>query len=328
MKNKYDFIGIGDIVTDAFIQLKEATVEDGQEMKRICLRFGDKIPYENVTIVPAVGNSANASVSAKRLGLKSALFANLGNDYYGKECLLQLKKEGVSREFVKVHKGKATNYHYVLLFKGERTILIKHHEYDYVLPNLGRPKWIYLSSLGEHSLPLHSVLEKYLTSHPEIKLAFQPGTYQIRFGRDALFGIYKRANIFFCNREEAQRILEINTGDIKELLKNIAELGPKIVVITDGTKGAYGYDGKDTWFMPMYPDPKPPIDRTGAGDAFSSAFTTALALGMDIPRALSWGPINSMSVVQQIGARAGLLSRTEIEKYLAEAPASYKPQLL
>ncbi len=334
--SKYDFIGIGDIVTDAFIQLKEATVEDGREMKRICLRFGDKIPYEDVTVVPAVGNSANASVSARRLGLKSALLTNLGNDYYGQECLGQLKKEKVSREFVKVHKGKATNYHYVLLFKGERTILIKHHEYDYVLPNLGRPRWIYLSSLGEHSLLLHSALEKYLALHPEIKLAFQPGTYQIRFGKDALTGIYKRADLFFCNREEAQRILGVesrvnsgfNNSDIKELLKNLAELGPKIVVITDGTKGAYVYDRNDMWFMPMYPDPKPPLDRTGAGDAFSSAFTAALALGMDIPRALSWGPVNSMSVVQQIGARAGLLTRTEIEKYLAQAPADYKPQLL
>ena len=328
MKNKYDFIGIGDIVTDAFIQLKEATVEDGRETKRICLRFGDKIPYEDVTIVPAVGNSANASVSAIRLGLKSALYTNLGNDYYGQECLEQLKKEGVARKFVKIHKGKTTNYHYVLLFKGERTILIKHHEYDYSLPDLGRPEWIYLSSLGEHSLPLHSALEKYLVLHSEIKLAFQPGTYQIRFGKEVLAGIYKRADLFFCNREEARRILGASDDNIKELIKNIAELGPKIAVITDGIKGAYAYDGKDMWFMPMYPDPKPPLDRTGAGDAFSSAFTAALALGMDIPQALSWGPINSMSVVQQIGARAGLLTRTEIEKYLAQAPADYKPQLL
>ena len=103
----------------------------------------------------------------------------------------------------------------------------------------------------------------------------------------------------------------------------VAELGPKIVVITDGVSGAYAYDGKDIWSIKAYPDPKPPLQRTGAGDAFSSPFTVALALGMSVPEALRWGPVNSMAVGQQIGARAGLLTRPELEKYLAEAPADY-----
>lgn len=327
-KNDYDFIAIGDTVTDAFIELEEATVEDGDKGfgKKICMHFGDKIPYKDVHIVPAVGNSANAAVSASRLGLKSAFVANIGDDYYGKECLEALKKENVGAEFIKIHKAQKTNYHYVLLFKGERTILIKHEEYDYGLPNIGSPKWIYLSSMGKSSLPLYRVIEEYLKNHPEVKLAFQPGTYQIKFGKEALSGIYKRAEIFFCNKEESQRILGIRTDDIKTLLKMMVNLGPKIVVITDGVEGAYAYDGENMWFMPMYPDPKPPVDRTGAGDAFSSTFTVAIALGMGIPAALKWGPINSMSVVQQIGARAGLLSRKELEEYLLKAPSDYQPK--
>ena len=47
---------------------------------------------------------------------------------------------------------------------------------------------------------------------------------------------------------------------------------------------------------------------------------------MDIKDAIRWAPINSMSVVQQVGARAGLLSRKKLEAYLAEAPADYKPK--
>lgn len=327
-KNDYDFIAIGDTVTDAFIELEEATVEDGDRGfgKKICMHFGDKIPYKNVYIVPAVGNSANAAISASRLGLKSALISNIGDDYYGKECLEALKKEKVGAEFIKIHKGKKTNYHYVLLFKGERTILIKHEEYDYDLPDIGSPKWIYLSSMGKDSFPLYPVTEEYLKNRPEVKLAFQPGTYQIKFGKEMLAGIYKRADIFFCNKEESQRILGTEQNDIKELLRMMRNTGPKIVVITDGINGAYAYEGDNMWFMPMYPDPKPPVDRTGAGDAFSSTFATAIALGMDIQTALKWGPINSMSVVQQIGARAGLLSRREIEEYLLKAPNDYKPR--
>ena len=74
----------------------------------------------------------------------------------------------------------------------------------------------------------------------------------------------------------------------------------------------------------MYPDIAPPVDRTGAGDAFSSTFTAAITLGKTIPEALRWGPINSMSVVQYIGAREGLLSQEKLLEYLQKAPADYK----
>lgn len=317
-------------MTDAFIKLKDATVEEGDiaGTKKICMRFGDKIPYESVTIIPAVGNSANASVSASRLGLKSALVTNLGDDYYGQECVDALKKEKVSTEFVRTHKDRKTNYHYVLMFGAERTILIKHEEYEYSLPDLGSPKWIYLSSLGENSLAFHSVIEKYLNEHPEVKLTFQPGTYQMKFGRKALAGIYKRTDLFFCNKEEAQRILETEETDIKKLMEMIHEIGPKIVSVTDGPNGSYAYDGENAWFLPMYPDPKPPTNRTGAGDAYSSTFTAAMILGKKVEEALMWGPVNSMSVVQQMGARAGLLSREKLEEYLVNAPKNYKSQLI
>jgi len=324
----YDFIGVGDIVTDAFIKLKEAEVHctvDHQKCE-ICMRFADKIPYEEVYIVPAVGNSSNAAVSAARLGLKSALVSNVGDDYFGKECLDALKSEGVATEFVKVNSGKKTNYHYVLWYQADRTILVKHEPYDYKLPDIGEPKWIYLSSMGENSLPFHREIEAYFTKHPQIKLAFQPGTFQIKFGKEELAQIYRRADIFFSNLEEAKRILKTSEDDPKKLLSMIGELGPKIVAITDGVNGSYVTDGKEFWFMPLYPDPKPPLQRTGAGDAFSSTFTVAIALGKSVEEALRWGPVNSMSVVQKVGARAGLLTRPELEEYLKRAPADYKPK--
>ena len=74
--------------------------------------------------------------------------------------------------------------------------------------------------------------------------------------------------------------------------------------------------------------PKPPINRTGAGDAYSSTFTVAIALGKSVKEALIWGPINSMSVVQKMGARAGLLTHENLEEYLEKAPADYKPKLI
>jgi len=326
--SKLDFVAMGDITTDAFIALneKDTRITEGKNgrPKQMSMNFGDKIEYKSVDIVPAVGNSPNASVSAHRLGLSSALSTDLGDDRNGQDCIDQLNKEGVDPAYVRIHPGKLTNYHYVLRVKEERTILIKHEEYEYKMPEFTEaPKWIYVSSFGENSLPFHTEIANYIESN-DTKLAFQPGTFQIKLGYEKLKNIYKNTDVFFCNKEEAQRILEVTIDDIKELLKGIHALGPKIAVITDGPNGANAYDGNEGWWHPMYPDPAPPVDRTGAGDSFSSTFTSALALGKSLPEALAWGPINSMNVVQHIGAQRGLLTREALEELLENAPEDYK----
>lgn len=328
MQENLDFVAIGDITTDAFIRIKQASVhrDDGDPDEKLCLINGAKIPYESLTLCAAVGNSPNASVSAARLGLRSALVADVGEDEFGHEDIETLKKNGVDTRFVKMHAGQKSNYHFVLWYKAERTILIKHEEYDYKLPDLGSPKWIYFSSVGENSIPYHHEIAEYLKNHPETKLAFQPGTFQIKLGYETLKDLYAHTHVFFCNKEEAQLILKTREDSGAELARKMSALGPKISVITDGPKGAYAFDGNDAWFMPPYPDPAPPFERTGAGDAFASTFASALALGKSVDEALMWGPINSMSVVQKIGAQAGLLTRPELEEFLKNAPANYKPQ--
>ncbi|MCK6462510.1 MAG: carbohydrate kinase family protein [Candidatus Pacebacteria bacterium] len=329
MFNKtFDFVTIGDTTIDAFIRIKEAAVncDINREHCQICFDFANKVPYESVTVVPAVGNSANAAVAAARLGLRSAFVGNVGADLNGKDCINALKKNNVDAGFVKIHTNKKTNYHYVLWYGDERTILIKHEEFDYSMPDIGSPKWVYLSSLGENSLPFHYEIEKYLKARPEINLALQPGTFQMKFGLEKLAGLYQLTKVFICNLQEAQRILNTQEEKTLELMKILADKGPKIVVITDGPKGAYAYDGNNAWFMPPYPDPKPPFERTGAGDAFSSTFVAALAMGKNIKEALMMAPINSMSVVQKIGAREGLLAMPELENYLKSAPEDYKPR--
>lgn len=329
-RQQYDFIGIGDITVDTFIRLKEAqTIRDGDDKKpKLCLNFADKIPFEEKYYIPAVGNAANAAVAASRLGLKSALITNIGNDREGIDCVGVLKKEKVSTKFVAIDSNNKTNSHYVLWFGNDRTILVKHENFIYRLRDFGQPKWVYLSSLGKNSLAFHDEIVKYLNFYPNIKLAFQPGTFQMASGKKALAEVYRRSDLFFCNKEEAQRILETNENNILELLKMTSALGPKISIITDGVNGAYSYDGVEALFMRPYPDPKPPLERTGAGDAFSATFTVALALGMSIKDALKWAPINPMSVVQQIGAREGLLTRKELEEYLAKAPSDYESKVL
>ncbi len=329
MSEQYDFVAIGDIVIDAFIQLNKEAADVSQDMDTgrhtLHMPFGNKLPYDDVVVINAVGNSPNAAVAAHRLGLKTALVASLGQDRDGKDCLETLRQEGVHTDYVKLHEGKVTNYHYVLRYGPERTILIKHEKFPYSLPDFQvPPRYLYFSSIGEHGLPFHFEIAEYVKNN-DTKLVFQPGTFQIKLGYEVLKELYEATEIFFCNKEEAQEILKTTEQHVPTLLRKLKELGPKLPVITDGPHGAYVVDEDDkAWHMPMYPDPAEPVDRTGAGDSFSSTFTAAIILGKTPAEALTWGPVNSMSVVQHIGAQKGLLTHNELQTLLDNRPVDYQ----
>ncbi len=327
----FDVLSIGDIVTDAFIKLydKEEKVEHEKDGSTwLAIPFGTKIPYDHMDEIQAVGNASNAAVAFARLNLKSGFATNVGGDQQGRDMIATLQKQGVDHRFVRINPDKKSNYHYVLWYKEERTILIKHEEYDYQWPQLTPsdiPRWVYFSSISEHALEYHDQVAAWLQSRPEVKLAFQPGTFQMAAGAGRLKAIYQRSEVLILNREEAVTVGGGNHEDMNDLFNHLHQLGPKIVVITDGPAGAYASDGQNRFKMPLYPDIAPPYDRTGAGDAFASTFVAALAKGLSLEEALRWAPINSMSVVQKVGAQEGLLSEDQLKQYLAQAPDWYHP---
>ena len=327
---KPDVISVGDVVTDAFIKLFDKnehtyTNEDG---KWLAFPFGTKIPFDYVEEIAGVGNAANAAVSFARLGLNSGFVTNVGDDHHGHDMIRALRKNKVDTRFVHLNDDKASNYHYVLWYKEERTILIKHEEYDYFWPHLTPkevPSWIYFSSISKNAMDFHDDLADWLERHDEVKLAFQPGTFQMEAGVHRLHRLYQRSEVLILNREEAALVGGGNHADVHDLINKLHEIGPKIVVVTDGPNGAYASDGENRFKMPLYPDPKPPFERTGAGDAFASTFVAALIKGNTIEGALQWAPINSMSVVQQVGAQKGLLDESQLSELLKKAPEWYKP---
>ncbi len=328
---KLDILAIGDTVIDAFIRLQDAELICDTDKKncKLAVRYGDKVPYESVTVCNAVGNAANAAVSASRLGLSSGMLTYVGSDQNGADCIAEFKTNNVATDLVRVADGMKTNYHYVLWYDVDRTILIKHEKYAYTLDgipeNSDAPKWLYVSSLGENSFHLYEDIAGYLDKNPSVKLAFQPGIFDIRQGVEKLAHIYSRAQAMCCNVEEAQRILGETSRDLKVLMAGLSKLGPKVVLVTDGIDGAYGYDTRladeGFFFMPVYPHK--PYERTGAGDAFFSTVVSCLAMGKLLDEALTWGPINSMSVVQQIGAQKGLLTVDKLQEFLKQAPPDY-----
>jgi sugar/nucleoside kinase (ribokinase family) len=345
LNNGYDIITIGDIAVDAFIRLGHNERGGSQNQVResinpitghreLGLAFGEKIPYEESLEVFAVGNSGNVAVACSRLGMKTAIISNVGSDIYGQKSVEKLKAEGVGAEFVKINTGGKTNYHYILWFKDDRTILTKHEEYPYSLPPAINTKWLYLSSLSEHSVSFHKEIEKYLDEHGDVKLIFQPGTYQLKMGRDALAKIYARSELFFCNLEEAEKILGLEivkassdmrerSQNIRRLLLELCALGIKLPVITDGPAGAYVLIDDELYKMPIYSDIAKPVERNGAGDAFSATFSACYMRGMGIEDCLKWASINGMNVCQHIGSHEGLLRESEVGEFLSKAPKGW-----
>lgn len=332
MSDKLDVISIGDIVTDAFIDLLDDeawTYVDEHGRKVLAMEFGTKLPFDNAQVIQAVGNASNAAVAFARLGLDTGFVTNVGSDQEGRDMIDALHKEKVDSRFVRINPGKKSNYHYVLRYGPERTILIKHEEYDYHWPHLRpveTPSWVYFSSISEHAIPYHDQVADWLDENPDVKLAFQPGTFQMEAGVERLKRLYQRTEVLILNREEAVIVGGGNHEDVHDLINKLHALGPKIVVVTDGPNGAYASNGEERFKMPLYPDPAEPVDRTGAGDSFASTFVAAIIKGNTIEGALQWAPINSMSVVQKVGAQAGLLSEKELEKYLKDSPEWYRPE--
>lgn len=327
----FDVLSVGDVVTDAFIKLLDdkAEIIKSGDVEKLAMEFATKIPFDHAEVCPAVGNASNAAVNFALLGFKGGLVANVGEDSSGRDIISELRRKHVDTRYVYINPSNVSNYHYVLWYKNERTILIKHEEYDYHWPHLKPrevPKWIYFSSISEHALPFHDELADWLDDHKEVKLAFQPGTFQMEAGVEKMKRIYARSELVACNREEAAHITGGNHEDMHDLFDKLHALGPRIVVISDGPAGSYASDGANRYKMPIYPDIAPPLERTGAGDAFTSTFVAAIMKGNTVQGALQWAPISSMSVVQKVGAQAGLLSETEMAELLTKAPDHYKPE--
>ncbi len=267
------------------------------------------------TFEPQIAGSApNVAVAMRRLGFKTAVSSIVGHDATAHLAYVRLREEGVSTEYIHEEKKTKSSFSIVLLFKGERTMLTSHAAHKYRLQKCPPTKWLYVSELGEDFEDLY----KDVIGHVEkkkVKLALNPGTVQIRAGYKKLKSILKRTEVLFINKEEGHALLqEKNHLDMERLIRTLWKLGPTTVVLTDGKRGAYAFDGGDILYVPSFPSHR--VETTGAGDSFASAFLAARMHKKDLGEALKWGAVNSASVIAVVGPQPGLLHRKEIEKRL------------
>ncbi|PIR78301.1 MAG: hypothetical protein COU28_02375 [Candidatus Magasanikbacteria bacterium CG10_big_fil_rev_8_21_14_0_10_36_16] len=311
-----DLITIGDSTFDTFLILEESqkACSLSKNKKLLSFNYAEKTPIEN-TAQSIGGNAANVAVGVKKLGYKTSIVTELGDDINGHIIKEELEKTGVDVSMVKKIKNSTTRYSIVLNYCGERTILSYYAKRNYNLPNLPKTKWIYYTSLGKSFEKLQDKLEKYLQKNKEVKLAINPGSYQIKNGLEKTKKILPLTDLLVVNKEEAEKLVG-KKQNYKELLSSLHQAGAKTVVITDNEKGSYTFDGKKKYFMPAYKVNM--IAKTGAGDAYTSAFLSAIMRDKNIPEAMLAGTANASSVIQKFGSQEGLLNKRQLNKLMKE----------
>lgn len=321
-----DLLSIGDAAIDTFMTPLESETLCRMDTKEclIAFSFGDKIPVKNLEFSIG-GNAANNSVGAQRLGISTGIVLTLGTDSVGDMVVERLKQEGVDPTYVIQQPATTSNYSTIISYSGERTIFVYHAPRSYEFPvQLPIVPWVYLTSMGESFRPFYNHFVEWLKNNPTVKLAFNPGSWQIRAEYKDISDVMNLTYLVSVNREEAEKLTTFGESEGKErdLLIALNKLGPKICLITDGARGAMAYDSINGKFYKVGIMPLEAYERTGAGDAFGSGCLSALIHGKSLDEALLWGTCNSSSVIGYTGSQRGLLKESEMEVWLERAKSS------
>ncbi|HET7465309.1 MAG TPA: carbohydrate kinase family protein [Candidatus Dormibacteraeota bacterium] len=317
-----DVLTIGDPTIDTSIRIHDAHValQVHPERAELHIDYADKIPVDEMYRSTG-GNCVNAARAARRLGLDVAVYGVTGDDLDGRWIRQELAHARVDTSLMAVDRKRSTNASIALIFRGERTLFVWHQPRHYHLPVLPETAWIYATSvgpLGPAISDLHSALLRALRHQPAARLAFSPGTHQLRMGAKAIAPMLCATELLLLNREEAEELTCRPKAEPRELLQRLHALGPRKVVMTDGIRGSYGYDGERylrTGVLKM-----PVVDRTGAGDSYGATVMTALHLGLDLGTAMAWGTAQAAFVVSALGAAPGLVDRRRLQAVVGEHP--------
>jgi len=307
----YDIISIGSATRDVFFgadDLKRFKMDEFPTGEAICLGYGSKIEMKKIVLTSG-GGGTNAAVTYARQGLKTAYVGVVGKDFNGAEIINELKSEGIDTEYIQKHTDDYTGYSVILVHPGgERTILSykgegQHFDAKMTPFDKMKSKWVFLDSLGGN----YEMLEKSVqwAVDNNAKLATNPGGKELAHGLEKLRPLLKNFSVVIMNQEEAAGLSGIDYKKEAEIFKFMDEVIGGIFVMTKGPEGVTVSDGKNVYSAGV-PD-SPVVERTGAGDAFSSGFVVEYIRSGDISKAIQFGTANASGVVAQYGAKAGIL---------------------
>lgn len=310
-----DVLSIGNATVDAFVLLHNLQKFSYDKFtNQISFPLGGKIPLDEYKLCLG-GNACNVAVGLSRLGLTTSLATQVGDDEFSQRIIKDLEKEKVDQQFLKKVHEEDPRFNIILSFEGERTILEEKNpnQVDLKIDDIN-PKFIYLTSFNGDWKTLYDQL--FPVSGDSL-IGFNPGSRQISENLNDVISYLPKIEILFLNLEEAKKIAREDNPDIKGLLNKVKQLGSKTVSITDGANGSYGIDKNGQMFQ-IATSGERPVERTGAGDSYSTGFIYGYLNNKNIDECMRLGAINASSVIKKIGSQDGLLNKDEIEQKLKE----------
>jgi len=320
----FDIITIGSATKDNFLKIPSLVFYNDKKKfitgKGICFSLGAKITALEFKTFSG-GSATNTALTFSRQGLKTAAIFRIGNDFFGKELIEEAEKEKIETEFVQKDKNLPTAQSIIFLTpKGERTIVSykgagEYLSFDGIVKGGLKTKWLFLGSLGKEKNILTKIIKYAAENH--IFLATNPGAREIAFLKDNP-GWLNKFRIFICNQEEASYLTDISFHQEKKIFQKLDDLIKGVVVMTKGDRGVSVSDGHYLWQAEAFRLGKVK-DKTGAGDAFASAFVSVFVKAGEISEnlikeAIQLAIFNSGSVVSQLGAKAGVMKKTDFKK--------------
>jgi len=336
---KTKIVCIGSAGKDIFFPTEEGLIIENPDdlcaLKKIAFELGAKYQVED-RFEALGGCAANVATGLAKLGLEVDCYSKVGKDITGRWIKDQLRGSGVGIDLMQEEEERKSDMAFVLdSQKSEDRLIFFNRDANETLeiyPELLKDySWIFVSALNgteedKWDTHLQEVLD--LVSEEKINLVLNPGQRNIKDDPHQIIEAVKKSKILMVNKDEATEIL-INLGtvfsaedlkDEKFLLKKLQFLGPEIVALTDGVRGAWAMDREKTVFAPsLHEEIKGEVkDTTGAGDAFTAGFLGAYFKSKTLEEMVSWGIANSANSVQYYGATEGMLSERELEKMAAK----------
>lgn len=303
-------LAIGKGTQDVFLRSDEFDPHKEGKHMYTHLPLGLKMEVDNVDFSTG-GNATNVAVTLARQGIESAYMWGLGEDPASQSILHELDKEGVDTRHVVQDQDYQSGYSVILIAtNGERTILNHRgqafgrsgrHNFD--LDAIKEYDWIYPTSLGNGGLTLLRQIVDTAHKH-DVKVMLNPAGPELAEA-DKLKALLEDVDVLICNKEEMAMVVDGKTCE--ELAIHALNYVP-VAIVSDGPNGVVATDGKTLVRAGMYED-VPVIDRTGAGDAFASGFLSQWAQGVSLRDSIIFASANSTSVVNKIGAKAGILRK-------------------
>jgi sugar/nucleoside kinase (ribokinase family) len=338
----YDVITIGSATMDVFVETDSANIVSvctkTKKSEYMSYPYGAKIDIDNFSSNVG-GGGVNTAINFANLGFKTAAIFKIGDDVYSEGVLKSFKNKNVDLSNIVRDPNDSTGFSIILTsFQGDRTVLAHRganahiRKSDINFDAVKDAKFLYIAPLNGESNEIFDELMDFAEAN-KVQTCFNAGTTSIKRGYEQLKRVLATAEVVVMNKEEASLATQIEVRpdtkdtkysqetihpDVKEMCKKLKVNDPQIIVITDGGRGAYAYDGVQMYFCPVFDGPV--VSTLGAGDAFASTFCAAIAKTANIGKSLMYASVNSAAAVSAFGATEGLLTFDEIETRLGQKP--------